>query len=123
VRKIAQHETTAWFHAHPHLDTGRQAQMGLVDLIIVDDGTGERLGLPRSYPMLSASQRGAEVRMHGVRGDAPPRMVSIDYELIVDPDETEQRLELLHTTVRKYGTVSNTVAAAARLEGSIRRKS
>ncbi len=53
----------------------------------------------------------------------PPKMVSISYELIVDTDESDQRLDLLHRNVRKYGTVSNTIAAATKLEGTIRRKS
>jgi hypothetical protein len=35
--------------------------------------------------------------------NSSPRMTSIDYELIVDTDETHQRLELLYTSVRKYG--------------------
>ena len=46
-------------------------------------------------------------------------MVAIDYELIVDTDEDDHRLELLHTNVRKFGTISNTVAAATKLEGRI----
>jgi hypothetical protein len=41
----------------------------------------------------------------------------------VDTDESDQRLKLLHTNVRKYGTISNTVAEAVKLEGSIRKKS
>ena len=49
-------------------------------------------------------------------------MASIDYELIVDTDENDHRLELLHTNVRRFGTISNTVAEAAKLEGIIRRK-
>ena len=50
-------------------------------------------------------------------------MVAIDYELIVDTDEDDHRLELLHTNVRKFGTISNTVAAATKLEGRIVRAS
>ena len=80
-------------------------------------------GIERVTPKLKFSLRGVEVRLRGVRQDSPPRMVSIDYELIVDTDESDQRLELLHTNVRKYGTISNTVAEAVKLEGSIRRKS
>lgn len=72
--------------------------------------------------MLTFDLRGVEVKLHGVRQDNPPKMVSIDYELIVDSDENDHRLELLHTNVRKYGTISNTVAEAAKLEGVIRRK-
>ncbi|WP_287849491.1 OsmC family protein [Acidiphilium sp.] len=78
-------------------------------------------GIERVTPMLKFDLRGVEVRLHGVRRDAPPKMESIDYELIVDTDETDQRLELLHTNVRKYGTISNTVAEATGLDGTIRR--
>jgi uncharacterized OsmC-like protein len=78
-------------------------------------------GIERVTPMLNFELRGVEVRLHGVRQDAPPMMVSVDYELIVDTDESDQRLALLHTNVRKYGTISNTVAAALPLTGTIRR--
>jgi len=79
-------------------------------------------GIERVTPMLKFELRGVEVRLHGERQDTPPKMVSVSYELIVDTDETDQRLELLHTNVRKYGTISNTVAEATKLEGTIRRK-
>jgi hypothetical protein len=38
-------------------------------------------------------------------------------------DENDRRLELLHTNVRKFGTISNTVAAATNLAGRIVRAS
>lgn len=79
-------------------------------------------GIERVTPMIKFDLRGVEVKLHGTRQDSPPKMVSIGYELIVDTDETDQRLELLHTNVRKYGTISNTVAAVTKLEGTIRRK-
>jgi uncharacterized OsmC-like protein len=78
-------------------------------------------GIERVTPLIGFALRGVEVKLHGVRQDSPPKMASIDYELIVDTDESDQRLELLHANVRKYGTISNTVAAATRLEGVIRR--
>jgi len=79
-------------------------------------------GIERVTPMLRFDLRGVEVKLHGIRQDSPPKMVSVDYELIVDTDEPDQRLALLHTNVRKYGTISNTVAEATGLEGVIRRK-
>jgi len=78
-------------------------------------------GIERVTPMLDFKLRGVEVRLHGVRQDSPPKIVSVDYELIVDTDEDDHRLDLLHTNVRKYGTIFNTVAAATKLEGVIRR--
>lgn len=79
-------------------------------------------GIERVAPMIRFDLRGVEVKLHGVRQDSPPKIISIDYELIVDTDEDDRRLHLLHTNVRKYGTVSNTLAAATRLEGVIRRR-
>jgi uncharacterized OsmC-like protein len=78
-------------------------------------------GIERVAPMIHFQFRGAQVKLRGVRQDAPPMMVSIDYEIIVDTDEDDRRLELLHTNIRKYGTISNTVARATTLEGTIRR--
>jgi uncharacterized OsmC-like protein len=76
-------------------------------------------GIERVAPMNHFKFRNVEVRLHGVRQDSPPFMSSITYELIVDTDEDDRKLDLLHYNVRKYGTVSNTVAAATKLEGKI----
>jgi uncharacterized OsmC-like protein len=78
-------------------------------------------GIERVTPMLKFNLRAVEVRLHAVRQDSPPRVESIDYEILVDTDEREHRLDLLHSNVRKYGTISNTVAAATRLSGVLRR--
>jgi uncharacterized OsmC-like protein len=80
-------------------------------------------GVERAVPMLKFDLRGVEVRLHGVRQDSPPKIVSIEYQLIVDTDEPDRRLELLHTNVRKFGTIFNTVSAATKLEGAISRGS
>ena len=79
-------------------------------------------GIERVAPMLKFEFRGVSVHLHAERQDSPPMIVSVTYEIIVDSDESEQRLELLHTNVRKYGTISNTVATATSLSGVLRRK-
>ena len=76
-------------------------------------------GIERVAPMNHFKFRSVEVRLNGVRQDSPPFMASITYELIVDSDEDDRRLDLLHHNVRKYGTIFNTVAAATKLEGRI----
>lgn len=78
-------------------------------------------GIERVTPILKFDLRGVEVRLHGVRQDVPPRMESIDYEIIVDTDESDRRLALLHENVGKYGTVYNTVAPGTKLSGTLRR--
>ena len=79
-------------------------------------------GIERITPILKFELRGVEVRVDGVRQDVPPKMESITYEIIVDSDESEKRLELLHDNVKKYGTVFNTIAPGTQLTGVLRRK-
>lgn len=78
-------------------------------------------GIERATPLLRFALRSAEVRVHGVRQDSPPRMVRVDYELAVDTEESDDRLALLHRNLQKFGTVYNTLAAATELNGSIHR--
>ena len=49
ILKIDQPASTAWFHPHLHHDTARQIYMGLAGLIMIDDGSDVKLGLPHSY--------------------------------------------------------------------------
>ncbi|MDZ7643271.1 MAG: OsmC family protein [Woeseiaceae bacterium] len=78
-------------------------------------------GIERVTPILKFELSGVEVRLHGVRQDVPPKMESIDYEILVDTNENDHRLELLHDNVKKYGTVFNTVAPGTRLRGVLER--
>lgn len=79
-------------------------------------------GIERIAPVNHFSYRGVEVHLRGLRQDSPPFMAEVTYELIVDTDEDDRKLDLMHHNVRKYGTIFNTVSAATRLEGTIRRK-
>lgn len=79
-------------------------------------------GTERVIPMLAFELRGIEVSLHGMRQDSPPKMVRIDYEIVVDTDEPDARLALLHRNLQKYGTIYNTLAEATELVGTIRRK-
>ncbi|MEA5097322.1 MAG: OsmC family protein [Burkholderiaceae bacterium] len=78
-------------------------------------------GIERVAPILKFNLRGVDVRIDGERQDAPPKMASISYEIVVDTDEPDSRLELLHSNVQKFGTVFNTVAPGTVLTGTLRR--
>ena len=107
------------------LDTdmaGRDDAFNPAELLLASLAACILKGAERVTPMLKFDLRGIEVSLHGVRQDNPPRMVRIDYEIVVDTDETDQRLDLLHRNLRKYGTISNTLAEATDLVGTIRRK-
>ena len=78
-------------------------------------------GIERVTPILKFELRAVEVSLHGVRQDVPPRMESITYEILIDTNENDHRLALLHENVKKYGTVYNTVAPGTQLSGTLKR--
>lgn len=107
------------------LDTdlaGRRDALNPAELLLAALAACMLKGIERVTPILGFSLRGVRVLMHGVRQDVPPRMESISYEIIVDTDEPDRRLALLHDNVRKYGTVFNTVAPGTALAGQLRRR-
>ena len=106
------------------LDTdlaGRRDSMNPAELLLTAVAACMLKGIERITPMLKFELRGVRVSLHGVRQDVPPRLESITYEIIVDSDESDQRHELLHTKVRKFGTVFNTVAPGTQPTGVLRR--
>lgn len=78
-------------------------------------------GIERITPILKFQLDGVDIRVQGRRQDDPPKMISIGYEIAVESGETDQRLELLHYNVRRYGTVFNTLVSATELSGTLRR--
>ena len=125
ARRVDAHGSeAACKSAHLVLDTdlaGRVDAFNPAELLMAALAACMIKGIERVVPILDFKLRGVEVRVHGVRQDVPPRMESIDYEIIVDTDESDRRLELLHDNVRKFGTVFNTVAPGTALTGSLRR--
>ena len=126
ARRMDQHGSVAQAKAaEVVLDTdlaGRPDAFNPAELFLAAIAACMIKGIERVTPMLDFDLRGVEVRLHAVRQDVPPMIVSVDYSVIIDTDESDQRLELLHRNVRKYGTISNTVALATRLEGTIQRR-
>ena len=79
-------------------------------------------GTERMIPILKFELRGIEVKIMGERQDIPPKMTKMEYKIVVDTDETDKRLDLLHLNLQKYGTIYNTLADSVQLSGTISRK-
>jgi uncharacterized OsmC-like protein len=73
----------------------------------------------RTSKLLGIRYAAAEVAVTANRQDAPPQFTKVTYELRLTTDEPEQRIDLLHRNLRKFGTVYNTLAAACTVEGRI----
>lgn len=106
------------------LDTdmaGRKDAFNPAELLLAALGACMLKGIERVTPMLKFDLRGVDIKLHAIRQDVPPRLESIDYQIFVDTDEPDRRLELLHENVKKYGTVFNTVAPGTQLTGRLER--
>jgi uncharacterized OsmC-like protein len=86
------------------LDTdlaGRPDAFNPAELLLAAVAACTIKGIERVTPMLQFDLRGVEVSLRAERQDSPPLIVSIGYEIVVDSDESDHRLELLHTNVSK----------------------
>jgi len=126
ARRIDSHSSLAVAkQAEVVLDTdlaGRQDAMNPVELLLSALAACMLKGIERVTPMLKFQIDGAEVSLEALRQDAPPKLTGIRYEIVVDSDESDQRLDLLHRNILKYGTISNTLAGAVPLNGTLRRR-
>jgi len=73
----------------------------------------------RFSQLLSFRYASASVDVTLERDEPPPRIVRARYVLHVVTDESADRLELLHKNIRKFGTITNTLAAACDLSGEV----
>ncbi|WP_316358075.1 OsmC family protein [Devosia sp.] len=122
IRDDAQGSHAGVRQASLVLDTslaGRPDAFNPVELLLAALAACMIKGVERAAPMLHFAFSGVRVELHAERQDAPPKLTTISYVLTIDTDETDRRLELLHTNVRKYGTISNTLADAVALTGTI----
>ncbi len=106
------------------LDTsgaGRSDAPNAAELLLTALATCIAKGVRRAAAMNHFEVGRIEVRVHGVRQDSPPKLNRIRYEVLVETDATDHRLDLLHRNVRKFGTVTNTVGPGTDLDGTLRR--
>lgn len=106
------------------LDTalsGRDDALNPVELLLAALAACMIKGIERVRPMIHFEFDAVEVTLGAERQDAPPKLTRITYDLAVSTSEPDQRLELLHTNVKKYGTIFNTLSGATELVGTIRR--
>ncbi|SNT73880.1 OsmC family protein [Paracoccus seriniphilus] len=126
ARRIDHHGSEAGTKgARIVLDTdmqGRDDAFNPAELLLASLAACMLKGTERVLPMLDFNLRGMDISLHARRQDSPPKIIRIDYEITVDTDESDQRLDLLHRNLQKYGTIYNTLTAATELVGTIRRK-
>ena len=128
------------YHVHGHATHGGEAEVQAAGAQVpLDAGWGTPPGdlpgpahllgsafaacmlknLARAGTLLGFAYTDAEVHVTLHRQDAPPKFTEITYELRITTDEPSHRVELVHTNLRKYGTVYNTLAAVCDVHGEV----
>ena len=97
----------------------RRAPPGPADLLASAFAACLLKNLARSGALLGFEYNNTQVDVVLRRQDAPPKFVWVDYTLRVTTDEPERRVELVHTNLRKFGTVYNTLAAVCDVHGTV----
>ena len=100
---------------------GSPGAMNPVELLLSALAACMIKGVERVTPTLKFQFDRVEVKLEADRQDSPPKLVAIRYEIVVGTTESDARLDLLLRNILKYGTISNTLAGAVPMTGTIQR--
>lgn len=116
VGVVRSHASTIAFDGSAK--TGEQLP-GPADLLAAALAACVLKNVERLAGILPFRYRRARVQVEVEREEPPPRIVRAHYTLSIETDEPAQRLELLHRNILRFGTITNTLAAACELTGDI----
>lgn len=129
------HITSKWINSHSSISHCKNAKIALdtaldgnpdafnpAELLLDALSTCMIKGIMQVSPILDFKLTKIEVVVSEVRQNVPPKMESIDYEIIVETEESDDSLELLHKNMKKYDTMFSTISAGTKLNGVLRRR-
>ncbi len=123
AKRLNSHGSTALCKdASITLDTdlaGRKDAFNPAELLMAALAACMIKSIERVTPMLKMEVKGVDVSITAKRQDSPPKLVDVEYKLVVDSAESDQQLELLHKNIQKYGTVYNTLSAGTEIKGTL----
>jgi uncharacterized OsmC-like protein len=75
--------------------------------------------IERYSELLPFEYEAASIDVEAERRATPPQITRMRYRIEIITDEAQARVDLLHRNIRKYGTITNTLAAACELTGEM----
>ena len=75
--------------------------------------------IERYSELLPFDYETAAIQVEAERQESPPLMTRMHYRIEIVTNEPQSRVDLLHKNIRKYGTITNTLASACELTGEI----
>jgi uncharacterized OsmC-like protein len=104
------------------VDTGSisdGSRPGLAELLCASLAACLLKNIERYSELLPFEYQVAAIEVEADRQNAPPRMIRLQYRIEIVTDERQPRVDLLHRNIRKFGTITNTLAAACDLTGEM----
>ena len=124
ARRIDEHSSIAQCkNAELIIDTdlkGRADAFNPAELLLAAVAACILKNMERIAPIIHFEYQAVSIKVHGERQDSPPKISSIAYEIIVESDESDHKMNLMHENIRKFGTVYNTVLPGTQLSGSLK---
>lgn len=115
--------------AHTHgvdliLDTsanGRPDAANPMELMLASLAACMLKGIERHSPALQFKLRGASISLTARRPEKKAQVESIEYLIVLETDESDSRLELMHKNLLKHGTMFNTLKHGTDVFGRLER--
>ena len=101
---------------------GRPEALNPVELLLASQAACFIKGIERLAPTLEFDFRGVKVFLEADRPENEARIAQIRYRVIIETDESDQRIALMHKNLQKQGTIYNTLSAGTELVGSVTRE-
>ncbi len=92
---------------------------GPADLLTLAFAACVLKNVERFSKLLPFRYESASIEVTSEREAPPPRITRVVYTLRIRTDEPDQRVDLLHRNIKKFGTIYNTLAASCQVEGEI----
>jgi uncharacterized OsmC-like protein len=100
---------------------GRPDALNPVELLLASQEACFIKGIERLAPTLEFDFRGVKVFLEADRPDNEARIAEIRYRVLIETDESDQRIALMHKNLKWQGTIFNTLSAGTELVGSVTR--
>ncbi len=79
------------------------------------------VGIEKAAPGMQFAYDGVEVVIQSTRQDIPSKIDSISYDVLIDTNESEQRIKELAARVAGHNTVCNSLAQSLAIHGTFRK--
>lgn len=98
---------------------GRLDALNPVELLLAAQAACFIKGIERLAPTLEFEFNGVQVFLDADRPENEARIAKIRYRVLIETNESDQRIALMHKNLQKQGTIFNTLSKGTELVGSV----